>query len=372
MSAELNKLRTKINSTKTTKKITKAMELVSQSKMKTFQNKAKISYDFEIKITELIKNTKDPKISSIYTQIREQGFTFFVLFTSDKGLCGSLNTKLINTVLNSDVYKNTKKENMKFIIIGKKGLEFAKNNNLSIFKYYKDLKDNIDTIELINIIDNVVKLWDQKVAKNIFMAVPEFINTMSYYPRLIMFLPHIVFDNKTADNTLLFENNKNFVNKTNTNNQIIDNTKNYEITNNEETFNYFEDNLIDPFENNLLIDYDTYFDDSDLEDDFYFYKNENLYDQEYELFENENLIKNIVYEPNSNKYLESLFNKMIFSKFVYSFLNLKASEYSSRMVAMKNATDSASEMIQKYNLRYNKARQEFITNEISEIVGANL
>jgi F-type H+-transporting ATPase subunit gamma len=57
--------------------------------------------------------------------------------------------------------------------------------------------------------------------------------------------------------------------------------------------------------------------------------------------------------------------------FMQSFLELKAAEYSSRMLAMKNATDAADKIIKNLTLSYNKARQQAITQEIAELVGAS-
>lgn len=57
---------------------------------------------------------------------------------------------------------------------------------------------------------------------------------------------------------------------------------------------------------------------------------------------------------------------------MHAFYELKASEYSSRMVAMKNATDSAKKMTRKKILQLNKERQTVITQQISEIVGGSL
>jgi F-type H+-transporting ATPase subunit gamma len=58
--------------------------------------------------------------------------------------------------------------------------------------------------------------------------------------------------------------------------------------------------------------------------------------------------------------------------FIHAFYELKASEYSSRMVAMKNATDSAKKMSRKKILQLNKERQAVITQQISEIVAGSL
>ena len=58
--------------------------------------------------------------------------------------------------------------------------------------------------------------------------------------------------------------------------------------------------------------------------------------------------------------------------FMHAFYELKASEYSSRMVAMKNATESAKKIQNQKTLVLNKERQSVITQQISEIVGGSL
>ena len=77
-------------------------------------------------------------------------------------------------------------------------------------------------------------------------------------------------------------------------------------------------------------------------------------------------------EPSPDRFSEVLIEQIVAALFMQSFLELKASEYSSRMIAMQNATDSAGEMVDKYSLQYNKARQAAITQEIAEIVSGSM
>jgi len=78
------------------------------------------------------------------------------------------------------------------------------------------------------------------------------------------------------------------------------------------------------------------------------------------------------YEPSSEEVLADLLPKYAETLVYSALLEAKASEEGSRMTAMGNATDNATEMISKYTLIYNRARQAAITQEISEIVaGAN-
>jgi F-type H+-transporting ATPase subunit gamma len=74
-----------------------------------------------------------------------------------------------------------------------------------------------------------------------------------------------------------------------------------------------------------------------------------------------------IFEPNPGSVLEQLLPRYIAARLFQAVLESKASEESSRMVAMRNATDNAEDLIQDYTLAYNKVRQANITREMIEI-----
>jgi F-type H+-transporting ATPase subunit gamma len=76
-----------------------------------------------------------------------------------------------------------------------------------------------------------------------------------------------------------------------------------------------------------------------------------------------------IYEPDAETLLDSVLVRYIEALVYQAVLENLASEHAARMIAMKNATDNASELIDELKLAYNKARQAAITQEISEIVG---
>ena len=80
-------------------------------------------------------------------------------------------------------------------------------------------------------------------------------------------------------------------------------------------------------------------------------------------------IRNVeyIYEPNSATVLGQLLPRYVEMKIFDALLETIASEQSARMVAMRNATDAAKEMIEELTLKYNKARQEQITTELLDI-----
>lgn len=79
-----------------------------------------------------------------------------------------------------------------------------------------------------------------------------------------------------------------------------------------------------------------------------------------------------IFEPNAGAVLEQLLPRYVATRLFQAVLESKASEESSRMVAMKNATENAEELIEDLTLSYNKVRQSNITREMIEIAsGAN-
>ena len=76
-----------------------------------------------------------------------------------------------------------------------------------------------------------------------------------------------------------------------------------------------------------------------------------------------------IYEPSPRVVLESLLPRYVEMQVYQAILESIASEQSARMVAMRNATDNADEMIDALTLVYNKARQELITKELLDIAG---
>ena len=76
-----------------------------------------------------------------------------------------------------------------------------------------------------------------------------------------------------------------------------------------------------------------------------------------------------IYEPDAAEVLEGLLPRFVEMQIYHAILESIASEQSARMVAMRNATDSAHELIGDLTLLYNKARQEAITTELLDITG---
>lgn len=79
--------------------------------------------------------------------------------------------------------------------------------------------------------------------------------------------------------------------------------------------------------------------------------------------------RDVLYEPSAEEVLDGIAYRLVAAQLFQALLESRASEYSMRMMAMKNATDNASDLIDDLTLEMNKARQAAITQELSEISG---
>jgi F-type H+-transporting ATPase subunit gamma len=292
--ASLLETRKKIKSVKQTRKITKAMQLVSASKMKVFQRKAVAARQYAWDLLGVLRHYLTDEQVTAFFEKREKGKTVFVLYSSDKGLCGPLNTKLTKALFSSDAWQKTPADQRLLVTIGKKAFDFAQYNEIVIDKNFKGVKENLTMLDALEFIDPILGYWTKGNVKQIYMVAPHYKSTLVFYPLVKTFLP------------FSFE--------------MVEEHMNVEAE--------AERKALVQEKGNYMI-----------------------------------------YEPSKQRIIEVLFEQILQMLFVQAFFELKAAEYSSRMIAMQNATDNATELVDKLTLVYNKARQSKITQELSEMAG---
>ncbi len=293
--ASLLETKKKIKATKQTRKITKAMQLVSASKMKVFQRKAVASRQYAWDLLNVLQGNLSDTERYAYMEERAEGKTLFVLYSSEKGLCGALNTKLTKALMTSKEWKETPEDKRLLVTIGRKAEVFADYNEIPIALRFKGLKENLSPFDALEFIKPILDYWMSGEVKQIFMIAPHYKSAIAFYPLMKTFLP---FSFEMIGEHLNVEKE----------------TESKEILPQKNSFIYFD--------------------------------------------------------PDKERVIEGLFEQIIQSLFLQSFFELKAAEYSSRMMAMQNATDNAGEMIYDLTLQLNKARQAKITQELTEIAGA--
>lgn len=297
MSGNLLEIKKKIGGVQNTRKITKAMQLVAASKMQRFQSRAVSARSFVWDLLSVLDRNLGAESSSSYSEERSEGKTLFVLYTSDKGLCGPLNTKLINTLYRSEKWLETPVEERLLVTIGKKAKDNAFNNKIDVTEHFTGVPEKLDTLDAIQIIDRILSYWNSGEAKEVIFIAPHYKNSFTFYPVMKSFLP---FTEHTVESVL---------------------------------------GHLEPGERPEFVHDDNHF---------------------------------MIFAPSEEHVIDRLYEQIIQAMFIQSFLELKASEYSSRMIAMQNATDSADRMIKDLTRIFNSIRQAKITQEIAELMGASM
>lgn len=289
MGANLKEVRERIKSVNSTQQITKAMKLVSASKLRRAQDAITKIRPYSSRLNDMLNNiitNSGDETFNAYSGNGDKTNILIVLVTSNRGLCGAFNTNVIKKAV--DLVENKYLDqrlngNVTMMFIGKKGYDFFR-------KRYTDIKFNTEQINLFADLsfNNVSRVSKQIVEdftnghlSEVVAVYGKFRNAAMQEPQAEVFLP---VEGIRAD-------------------EIISTTANY------------------------------------------------------------------TFEPNQNKLLEELVPMILQVQFQRYMLDTQASEHGARMTAMDKATENAGEMLKELKINYNKARQEAITNELSEIVG---
>jgi F-type H+-transporting ATPase subunit gamma len=276
-------IRTKIKSVENTRKITRAMEMVAAAKMRKAQDRMRAARPYAERIRHVAAHLAhaNPEYKHPFLVKRDTVKNVgVILITSDKGLCGGLNTNVLRLAVNRMKEIEGTGAGIRVSPIGNKGFSFMTRIGARIQSHLTGLGD---TPRVENLIGTVKVMLDAYVAGEIdaiYLSYNKFVNTMKQEP-------------------------------------------------------VFEPVL--PLSGDLMA------------------KREATWDY--------------IYEPDAKVVVDQLLMRYIESLVYAAVTENQAAEQSSRMVAMKAASDNAKTVIGELKLVYNKARQAAITKEISEIVG---
>src|SRR5574337_1227146 len=127
-------IRTKIHSIKNTQKITRAMEMISASKMRKAQDRMMVSRPYAAKIQQVIGHIarSHSEYHHSFLQAREVKRVGFIIVSSDRGLCGGFNANLFKTAIKSIQEYQAKGVEVDLCLIGSKAENFFKRVNANI------------------------------------------------------------------------------------------------------------------------------------------------------------------------------------------------------------------------------------------------
>lgn len=190
----------RIKSVKNTKKVTRAMEMVSAAKMRKAVEavlKSRAYADLSQEIASKINQdkTKHPLFSP--KAENSESKTAIILFSSNRGLCGGLNTNLIKKVINHKPLNTDKK--IDIILIGKKGAKIIKNPNFELVADFKKEDTAFKSKDILPIVKLVLTDYQAGKYSQILLAYNHFKSAASQEPKIKQILPIINDKNKEND-----------------------------------------------------------------------------------------------------------------------------------------------------------------------------
>ncbi|AKU09992.1 F-type H+-transporting ATPase, gamma subunit [Azoarcus sp. CIB] len=187
-------IRTKIKSVQNTRKITKAMEMVAASKMRKAQDRMRAARPYADKIRRLAANLSQANVTDYKhpflvhkDQVKRVGL---ILVTTDKGLCGGLNTNVQRIALNAmkDWNANGVSE-IRACCIGNKGFGFMQRMGANVMSHVVQMGDTPHLEKMIGPVKVMLDAFQNGELDAVYVAYTRFINTMKQEPVLEQLLP---------------------------------------------------------------------------------------------------------------------------------------------------------------------------------------
>ena len=288
MAANTRDIRRRIKSVKNTSQITKAMQMVAASKMRKAQMRALSGRPYAEELAKILaalgKAGGSDELHPLLQERKEVKRELVIVISTDKGLCGALNTNLLRELNQFDATKTT------FVAVGRKGAQYLGRLKRDLAAEF-ELKEAFTFLECKQASKFAIGKFLSGDVDKVTVAYTDFKSTLRQEPTLKVILP----------------------------------VQNFDL------------------------------------DDLHGAKPEVAASTTEYLF-----------EPSAGGVLEHLVPHYVHFAVYQMVLESRASEHSARMVAMKNATDNAKQLIKDLTLEYNKIRQAGITTELLEITTAQM
>jgi len=188
----IKEIRTKIKSVQNTRKITKAMEMVAASKMRKAQERMRTARPYADKVRNIAAHMAqaNPDYEHAYLAKRDDiKAAGLIVVTTDKGLCGALNTNILRAVLNRLKEADAKGIKVQTTAIGNKGLGFLTRLDANVVSQVVQLGDAPNLERLIGAIKVQLDAYAEGKVDVVYLAYNRFINTMKQEPVIEQLLP---------------------------------------------------------------------------------------------------------------------------------------------------------------------------------------
>jgi F-type H+-transporting ATPase subunit gamma len=187
-------IRGKIKSVENTKKITKAMEMVAASKMRKAQDRMRAARPYSEKVRSITANlaSANPEYTHPFmAQAANTGAKAvgFIVVTTDKGLCGGMNTNVLRQVTQKSRELETAGNRIEAVAIGNKGLGFLQRVGVKVVSQATQLGDTPHLEKLIGPVKVMLDAYQEGKLDKVYLSYTKFINTMRQEPVVEQLLP---------------------------------------------------------------------------------------------------------------------------------------------------------------------------------------
>ena len=184
-------IRGKIKSVENTKKITKAMEMVAASKMRKAQERMRSARPYSEKVRNIASNLgqSNPEYTHPFMQLNDAKTTGFIVVTTDKGLCGGMNTNVLRAVTGKLRDLQAAGMSAQAVAIGNKGFGFLGRVGAKVVAHATQLGDTPHFEKLIGPVKVLLDAYIKGEVSAVFLCYTRFINTMKQEPVLQQLLP---------------------------------------------------------------------------------------------------------------------------------------------------------------------------------------
>lgn len=186
-------IRTKIGSIKNTQKITRAMEMVAASKMRKTKDRMQATRPYSKKIGRIIKHLAqaNPEYKHPYLIARDVKRVGIIVVSSDRGLCGGLNSNLFRKTLNHLMQWDKANIEVDVCTIGTKASGFFSNLKVNLVGQVSKLGDAPHPHDIVGVIKIMLDAYEAGRIDQLYVVSNEFVNTMTQRPTVEQLLPAV-------------------------------------------------------------------------------------------------------------------------------------------------------------------------------------
>ena len=185
-------IRTQIKSIQNTQKITKAMEMVAASKMRRAQERMAQNRPYATRMAEIVGHIASADIEYRHPYLVDRPDpkrVGYVVLSTDRGLCGGLNTNAFKAAIASMRKWNERNVEIDVVTVGKKATSFFGRLRANVIGSTVDLGDRPELADILGAVRLMLEAYDEGRLDRVFLVESQLVNTMTQSPRVTQLLP---------------------------------------------------------------------------------------------------------------------------------------------------------------------------------------